>query len=230
MKTVCLRLSSLFLFSIKKWEVNFVKGKIVDKVREKIFDELSAEWEKVIEGDHKLPIDELMTESDVEDMIVLDIGAGTGILIESGMRAKAKQWIAMDISSKMLDILSLKFAKLIDKGKLRILHADVHEIPIEDNQIDRVLCHNVFPHFENTDKALSEIHRVLKPDGLFAINHYSGREFINSIHSQSPNQVLNKDMIEEAKVLCEKIKKVGFEILIEIDETEKYRIIAKKKD
>jgi SAM-dependent methyltransferase len=42
---------------------------------------------------------------------------------------------------------------------------DVHEIPFEDNTFDIAMCNHVMEHVEDDIKAMSEIHRVLKPGG-----------------------------------------------------------------
>ncbi|HEY3401875.1 MAG TPA: class I SAM-dependent methyltransferase [Ohtaekwangia sp.] len=45
---------------------------------------------------------------------------------------------------------------------------DIHEIPFAENTFDAVLCNHVLEHVQDDIKAMSEIHRVLKPGG-FAI-------------------------------------------------------------
>lgn len=45
---------------------------------------------------------------------------------------------------------------------------DIHEIPFQENSFDVVLCNHVLEHVRDDIKAMSEIHRVLKPGG-FAI-------------------------------------------------------------
>ena len=42
---------------------------------------------------------------------------------------------------------------------------DVHAIPFEDNTFDIAICNHVMEHVDDDIKAMSEIHRVLKPDG-----------------------------------------------------------------
>jgi SAM-dependent methyltransferase len=47
-------------------------------------------------------------------------------------------------------------------------HFDLHEIPFDAGQFDTVLCNHVMEHVRDDKKVLSEILRILKPDG-FAI-------------------------------------------------------------
>lgn len=42
---------------------------------------------------------------------------------------------------------------------------DVHDIPFEDNTFNVVFCNHVMEHVDDDIKAMSEIHRVLKPGG-----------------------------------------------------------------
>lgn len=42
---------------------------------------------------------------------------------------------------------------------------DVHHIPFEDNTFDVVFCNHVMEHVDDDIRAMSEIHRVLKPGG-----------------------------------------------------------------
>jgi len=43
---------------------------------------------------------------------------------------------------------------------------DIHAIPFQDNSFDYVLCNHVLEHVDNDLKAMTEIHRVLRPGGV----------------------------------------------------------------
>jgi predicted SAM-dependent methyltransferase len=44
--------------------------------------------------------------------------------------------------------------------------ADICDLPFEENAFDVVFCNHVLEHIENDTKAMSELYRVLKPEGM----------------------------------------------------------------
>lgn len=51
------------------------------------------------------------------------------------------------------------------ESPLAKIKMDIHDIPFDENSIDVIFCNHVLEHVESDIKALSEIHRVLKPGG-----------------------------------------------------------------
>ena len=100
---------------------------------------------------------------------ILDIATGTGDFAISAAKYTNAQITGIDISQGMLDI----GVKKIDKKKLnqRIsLHkADSENLPFNDNYFDAITAGFGVRNFENLDKGLSEIYRVLNANGMVAI-------------------------------------------------------------
>lgn len=46
------------------------------------------------------------------------------------------------------------------------IKADILKLPFEDNSFDVVLCNHVLEHIEDDHKAMSELYRILKPNGF----------------------------------------------------------------
>lgn len=42
---------------------------------------------------------------------------------------------------------------------------DIHELPLEDNSVDAIICVSILEHVEDPWKAMREMYRVLKPGG-----------------------------------------------------------------
>lgn len=100
---------------------------------------------------------------------VLDIATGTADLAIMMTKTSAQEIIGLDISAGMLAVGNQKIAhkKLDDKVKLVL--GDSENIPYEDNYFDAVTVAFGVRNFENLEKGLSEILRVVKPNGIFVI-------------------------------------------------------------
>ena len=104
---------------------------------------------------------------------VLDVATGTGDLaIEAYYQTKA-QVTGIDISAGMLEIARKKIEEKQLSEKIKIIQADSENIPFEDETFDAVTVAFGVRNFENLDKGLKEMFRVLKPEGLAVILEFS---------------------------------------------------------
>lgn len=60
---------------------------------------------------------------------------------------------------------NLKYTTADLESPLADVHMDIRQMPFADNSYDVLLCNHVLEHIDDEQKALSEIHRVLKPGG-----------------------------------------------------------------
>ena len=51
------------------------------------------------------------------------------------------------------------------ESPLADLHFDIQQIPIEDNQVEVVICNHLMEHIEDDRRAMRELHRILRPGG-----------------------------------------------------------------
>ena len=100
---------------------------------------------------------------------VLDIATGTGDLAILLAETKAETIVGLDISEGMLSIGEKKIkAKNLEKT-IEMVLGDSENIPFQDNTFDAITVAFGVRNFENLEKGLSEILRVLKPNGIFVI-------------------------------------------------------------
>ena len=100
---------------------------------------------------------------------ILDIATGTGDLAILMAETNAKKIIGLDISSGMLEVGKKKIASKNLSDTIEMVLADSENMPFEDNYFDAITVAFGVRNFENLEKGLTEILRVLKPNGLFVI-------------------------------------------------------------
>lgn len=101
---------------------------------------------------------------------VLDVATGTGDLaINIAKNTSAKKIIGLDISEGMLNVGKEKIKKEQLSNKIEMVLGDSEKIPFNDNSFDAITVAFGVRNFENLEKGLKEILRVLKPKGTFVI-------------------------------------------------------------
>ena len=100
---------------------------------------------------------------------ILDIATGTGDLAILMAETKAEKIIGLDISVGMLEVGKQKIASKKLSQKIEMMVGDSEKMPFEDNTFDAITVAFGIRNFENLEKGLAEILRVLKPNGTFVI-------------------------------------------------------------
>jgi ubiquinone/menaquinone biosynthesis C-methylase UbiE len=80
--------------------------------------------------------------------------------------------VALDITVGRV-ISAQRKLKLVRQGRGCAIQGDAENLPFEDGTFDIVYSFGVLHHTENTEQAISELHRVLKPGGQAAVMLYS---------------------------------------------------------
>ena len=111
----------------------------------------------------------LQLVSDKNPKTVLDIATGTGDLAILMTNTTAEKIIGLDISAGMLEVGRNKIKSKNLSDKIEMILADSENMPFEDNTFDAITVAFGVRNFENLEKGLAEILRVLKPNGIFVI-------------------------------------------------------------
>lgn len=104
-------------------------------------------------------------KSYVKNKKVLEVGCGTGIILEKVQKYNPKELKAVDFSSQMVNIAK--------KKGFNVTTADATNLPFKGKSFDLVYSFKVLPHIKNIDKAISEIKRVTKDNGRIFIEFYN---------------------------------------------------------
>jgi len=104
---------------------------------------------------------------------ILDIATGTGDFAIEALKLKPNEIIGVDISKGMLAKGRVKVSKLKADDIITLNYGDSEELPFESNSIDAITVGFGVRNFENLEKGLGEMLRVLKPNGIAAILEFS---------------------------------------------------------
>lgn len=104
---------------------------------------------------------------------VLDVATGTADFAIAAMQAGPKKITGVDISEQMLAVGKEKVTKLNLQDKIELMVGDSENLKFQDNYFDAVIVSFGVRNFENLEKGMSEIRRVLKPGGLVIVLEFS---------------------------------------------------------
>lgn len=112
----------------------------------------------------------LLALKSLQPQSLLDIATGTGDLaIQAQITLNPKKILGIDISEGMMNIGKQKVEKLGLSNNISFKKEDCMSLSFADNSFDAAMVAFGVRNFENLDKGISEILRVLKPGGKLMI-------------------------------------------------------------
>lgn len=100
---------------------------------------------------------------------ILDIATGTGDLAINLVQTGAEKIVGLDISAGMLEVGKKKINEKKLASTIEMIVGDSEDLPFEDNYFDAVTVAFGVRNFDNLEKGLAEIYRVLQPGGTFVV-------------------------------------------------------------
>lgn len=105
---------------------------------------------------------------------VLDVATGTADLaLEAYKHLNPEKIIGIDISFEMLEIGRKKISKRGLENVIELKEEDSENLSFESNTFDAITVAFGVRNFENLEKGLEEMYRVLKQDGRIVILEFS---------------------------------------------------------
>lgn len=104
---------------------------------------------------------------------ILDVATGTGDFAIEAMTLQPESITGIDLSEGMLQKGRKKIADKKLENTIQLLKGDSEALPFPDNQFDAVTVAFGVRNFENLNKGLTEINRVLKPGGILIVLEFS---------------------------------------------------------
>jgi len=105
--------------------------------------------------------------------LILDIATGTGDFAIEALALNPDKIIGVDISEGMLAEGRKKMVKRGLSEKIEMHLGDSEGLQFEDNKFDAVIVSFGVRNFENLEKGLADMYRVLKPGGKTVVLEFS---------------------------------------------------------
>lgn len=169
-----------------------------DKHQE-FFDRLAAEWDLMFTTEDLERLTHIVYALDVaEGMEILDLGCGTGILFDMLRRrvGNSGSVTGVDFSFEMTQRAHRNFPF----ENVNVIDADATSLPFADSTFDLAVAFSAFPHFSDQQKAVDEIHRVLKNGKKFYIIHLISSREVAEVHHRIGGIVAHDELPPETRL------------------------------
>ncbi|HET8859434.1 bifunctional demethylmenaquinone methyltransferase/2-methoxy-6-polyprenyl-1,4-benzoquinol methylase UbiE [Marivirga sp.] len=110
---------------------------------------------------------------DIQPKQILDIATGTGDFAIEALKLNPDHVTGVDISEGMLNVGRAKLKKRKLDDRITLISGDSENLPFEDNKFDAIIVAFGVRNFENLEKGLSEMFRVLRPGGKVVVLEFS---------------------------------------------------------
>lgn len=160
--------------TVKPYNTNKSKKEEV----EEMFDNISVKYD-FLNHFLSLGIDRIWRKKAVKELKelnpkkILDVATGTGDFAIANMKLKPDEIIGIDISKGMLEVGREKMRKKRIDHIVTMTQADSENLPFDSDYFDGLTVGFGVRNFENLDKGLSEMLRVLRPGGKAVILEFS---------------------------------------------------------
>jgi demethylmenaquinone methyltransferase/2-methoxy-6-polyprenyl-1,4-benzoquinol methylase len=105
--------------------------------------------------------------------LILDVATGTGDLALALHKRLNAKVTGLDLSEEMLKVAHQKVIRKSLSNQIKLVHGDSENLPFDNDTFDAVTVAFGVRNFENLNKGLSEMTRVLKPGGKMVVLEFS---------------------------------------------------------
>ncbi|MBY0434242.1 MAG: bifunctional demethylmenaquinone methyltransferase/2-methoxy-6-polyprenyl-1,4-benzoquinol methylase UbiE [Cyclobacteriaceae bacterium] len=110
---------------------------------------------------------------DLQPKRILDVATGTGDFAIEALALKPEKIVGVDISEGMLDVGRAKIRNRKIDHIIEMQSGDSENLPFQDNFFDAVIVAFGVRNFEDLEKGLAEMLRVVRPGGRVVILEFS---------------------------------------------------------
>lgn len=110
---------------------------------------------------------------EIHPKVILDVATGTGDFAVEALSLHPDKVIGVDISEGMLEVGRNKLQRRGLDNTIELMTGDSENLPFEENNFDAIIVAFGVRNFENLEKGLREMLRVLRPGGKVVILEFS---------------------------------------------------------
>lgn len=200
----------------------------MNQAKARFFDgQVEADWAADEYGEVERPkLERLLAQSELAPgQWVLEPGCGTGrlSLVLAQVVGPGGYLAALDISQGMVQACQQRVAGL---AWVRVEQAALEEFAAAPASFDRVVCHQVFPHFDDKPAALARMTALLKPGGVLTVVHFMNSEVINDTHRKA-GTVVEQDLLPPPEEMARLLDQTGLSLELLLDDELGYLLKAR---
>ncbi len=154
-----------------------------------------------------------------EDIDVLDVACGTGVLFPDYLSRGVASVTGIDISPEMAKIAASKFPEI------NVICGDVQTTDF-GRQFDVIMVYNAFPHFPEPAKLIEILAGLTKPGGRLSIAHGMSRAALTNHHKRASK--VSIDLLHEQELA--KLFDPWFDVDVVISTDRMYQVSGVRRD
>ncbi len=182
------------------------------------FDRCAPSWNANMVRDEQIISTILDNGGICQNIDVLDVACGTGVLFEDYLKRNVKSVTGIDISPKMVEIAKNKYANI------DVVCGDVEEYDF-GKQFDAIMVYNAFPHFPNPQRLIERLASLTKQGGRLSVAHSMSREALAHHHKYVMHVSIELLSAEELAKLFDPY----FDVDISISDDKMYQVSGIRK-
>jgi ubiquinone/menaquinone biosynthesis C-methylase UbiE len=151
--------------------------------------------------------------------IVLDVGAGTGVLVPFIAACHPSEIWACDLAEKMLERVKQKHPSV------RTYRADIALLALPSDSVDVIFMNAMYGNIADKPAVCRNAARMLRVDGRLIVSHPEGRAFVDQLRDASDLFLESLPTREEFETI---LGPSGLNVAVYRDEPKLYLMVAEK--
>lgn len=155
-----------------------------------------------------------------ENIHVLDVACGTGVLFPDYLKRNVASVTGIDISPEMAKIAQEKFPDV------KVICGDVEAAEFSQ-KFDAIMVYNAFPHFPDPAHLIKVLAGLVKPGGKLSVAHSMSRAQLTSHHAGRASAV-SIDLLHEKELAA--LMEPYFDVEVMISNDRMYQVAGTRRE